>query len=80
MGEFIIDENKEQKDSGEDYGDISSSEEGFIKGYMEESDVEECEECGDALEPGKKVIRMIDDEEHFFCSDICANEYMESMN
>ncbi|MBU0456869.1 MAG: hypothetical protein ABH824_01695 [Nanoarchaeota archaeon] len=62
-----------------DQGGIESSEEGFMKGYSDEEEVEECSECGSAIEEDKKVVREIDGERYSFCSKTCADDFEESV-
>ena len=44
MEEYSLNEESRQKEGIQEYGEISSSEEAFMRGYMEEGNVEECEE------------------------------------
>ncbi len=60
-------------------GGLDSTEEGFMKGYAEDDDVIECEECGSAIDEDKKVVKEIEGENHNFCSKECAKEYEESI-
>ncbi|PIN76459.1 hypothetical protein COV17_02410 [Candidatus Woesearchaeota archaeon CG10_big_fil_rev_8_21_14_0_10_36_11] len=60
-------------------GNINSSEEAFMQGYMDDEEVEECAECGTAVEKEKKVVKEINGEELTFCSKTCAHEYEESL-
>tara|TARA_Y100000310_G_scaffold225889_1_gene227968 strand:- start:763 stop:993 length:231 start_codon:yes stop_codon:yes gene_type:complete len=57
-----------------------SAEEGFIKGFENEDDPEECAECGAAINPEKLVVREIDGEKRQFCSEDCAKDFEESVN
>ena len=70
-------ENAEQKFSAED-GEISSEEEGFIKGFEDEEEAEECAECGSAMHE-ETVSKVIDGESVKFCSNACAVDYEESI-
>ena len=75
--EFIDDE--DQKGDGKEEEDVEEeTEEGFMKGYSDEEEVEECAECGTAIKK-KKVTREIEGEEYPFCSEICAKEFEESL-
>ncbi len=81
MESFVFDG---EKDSTEeqllDSGAMSDEEEGFMKGYSDDDEVEECAECGGAINPEKKVVREFDDEEYAFCSEACAKEFEENLN
>ena len=55
------DEASTEKHSVEE-GNINSSEEAFMQGYNDDEDVEECAECGTAVEKEKKLIKEIDGE------------------
>jgi len=74
----------QEKDSNEEQllhdGAMDSSEEGFVKGFSEEEEVEECLECGGAVNPEKKVVRKIEGDSHIFCSKDCAEEFEESLS
>ncbi|MBI2112829.1 hypothetical protein HYT52_04800 [Candidatus Woesearchaeota archaeon] len=60
-------------------GGLDSSEEGFLKGYSEDEDVDECAECGSACPEDKKVVKEFDGESYSFCSKQCAKEFEESL-
>jgi len=61
-------------------GGLSSSEEGFMQGYMDDEEIPECAECGGALENDKNpILRDVDDEKLNFCSSSCADEFEESV-
>ena len=70
-------EGKVEKFSTED-GEISSEEEGFLKGFEDDEEVEECAECGSAVheEPVRKVI---EGESMTFCSNACAVDYSDTL-
>ncbi|MBI2146803.1 hypothetical protein HYU22_05695 [Candidatus Woesearchaeota archaeon] len=57
---------------------LESSEEGFLKGYATEEELEECAECGTRLKE-KRVAKEIAGEEYQFCSKACATEFEETM-
>ena len=80
MDSFTIDQ---EKDASEeqllDNGAMDSSEEGFIKGFSAEEEIEECAECGSAINPEKRVVKEIEDETHKFCSKECALEFIEGL-
>ena len=59
-------------------GEVSSSEEAFMKGYNDEDDVLECAECGSAIKE-EKFAKEIDGEQHLFCSKLCEQEFEESL-
>ena len=80
MDNYVFDE----KEDGEEHlleEDQSSSEEGFMKGYLNEEEVKECCECGTAIKNEKQLItREIEGEQFAFCSQNCADEFEESVN
>lgn len=55
------------------------ADEGFMKGYEEDEEVEECAECGSAIKKEKKISLTIEGEEYNFCSDFCSKEFEETM-
>lgn len=55
------------------------TEDGFMKGYGEEKEAEECAECGAAVKDEKKVVREVGEESFTFCSEQCANEFAEAL-
>ena len=72
-------ESPEEEQRTED-GEVSSSEEAFMQGYNEEEDVQECAECGTAIEDEhKKIVEEVDGEKHTFCSKVCAEEFKEGV-
>lgn len=77
------DESINEKDHSEgqvsDEGSLESSEEGFMEGYANDEEVEECTECGLAIDGEKKVVREIEGEQLVFCSKACADEYEEGL-
>ena len=54
------------------------TESGFMNGYVDEEEVEECAECGSAIHE-KKVVKTIDGETYVFCSEVCAKEFEETL-
>ncbi|MBU0459577.1 MAG: hypothetical protein KJ597_04615 [Nanoarchaeota archaeon] len=76
MENYTPEEEKEDKFTIEK----DSPEEGFIQGYESEDEVEECAECGAAINPEKKVKKSFDGEDYQFCCESCAKEYAESMS
>ena len=58
---------------------LESSEEGFLKGYSDEDEVNECAECGSAVDEEKKVEKDVDGEMLVFCSSSCAEEFEENL-
>ena len=57
-----------------------TDDEGFMKGYASDEEVEECAECGTAIKDKKKEItREIEGEEYVFCSKPCADDFEGSM-
>lgn len=59
---------------------LETPEEGFMKGYSDDGKVEECVECGSAVEEEEKVVREIDGEALVFCSKACADEFEDSLS
>ena len=59
-------------------GDSDTPEDGFLKGYSEDEEVEECAECGGAVGEEKKVAKEIEGESYVFCSKHCKEEFEES--
>ena len=51
---------------------------GFMDGYGDDDEVEECSECGSAIKD-KKVVRTIAGEKYLFCSEDCAKEFEETI-
>lgn len=56
-----------------------TDDEGFMKGYASEEEIEECAECGVAIKEKKKVTRELEGEEYVFCSKSCADDFEGSM-
>ena len=54
------------------------SESGFMDGYSDDDEVEECAECGSAIHE-KRIVKTFDGEAYVFCSEICAHEYEETL-
>ncbi len=75
MEEVIYSE--EEETEKESYDD--ETEEGFMKGYTEEKEVEECAECGGVVKEEKRQVKEFDGEEFVFCSELCAKEFEESL-
>ena len=73
----LIDDEDEVKHQDEDEIE-EETEEGFMKGYSDEEEVEECAECGTAIKK-KKVTKEIEGEDYSFCSEGCAKEFEESL-
>jgi hypothetical protein len=74
-GEEEVTENKSIEQGG-----LSSSEEAFMQGYLEDGNVPECAECGGALDDDKTLVsRDIEEEKLNFCSSTCADEFEESV-
>lgn len=74
---YAEDEEAGDRQASETEGE--EEEEGFMEGYNEEEEVEECAECGVALKPGKRLAREIEGEEYLFCSKSCADEFEETL-
>lgn len=61
-----------------DDGEVSSEEEGFMKGFEDEDETIECAECGCAVHE-EAVRKVIDGETMTFCSDVCAQDYVDNL-
>lgn len=59
----------------EEADEITESEEGFMKGYNEETDPSKCATCKKILEDEEFVEEEIDGEYYRFCSESCANKF-----
>lgn len=57
---------------------LESSEEGFLRGYSDEEEVDECAECGSAVSEEKRIEKEVDGEKLTFCSESCAEEFKEN--
>lgn len=75
--ELEFDEETPEEPTGEEEID---SDDGFMQGYLDEEESEECVECGAAVREEKKTIREIDGEAYVFCSENCAKEFEESIS
>lgn len=75
MDEFTLDLNEQNLNTSDEEEDL-----GFMQGYMDNSEVPECAECGSALNSEKKFTQLIDGETHRFCSKNCMKEFEESIN
>lgn len=72
-----FDEETTEEHSGEEEID---SEDGFMQGYLDEDEAQECVECGAAVREEKKAVREIEGETFVFCSENCAKEFEDSMS
>jgi len=77
MENFVFDGEENQK--AQTFDDEETAEGGFMAGFVDEGEVEECAECGAAVADEKKVVKEIGDEEYLFCSELCAKEFEESL-
>jgi len=76
--DFMDDEEETNTEERPEEGD-ASSEDGFMEGYLDDEKVVECDECGTAVKPEKKITKEIDGETRTFCSKNCAEEYEEGL-
>jgi hypothetical protein len=76
--EYIGEEQSEEKQVVEN-DEVSSEEEAFMQGYHDDENVDECAECGSAIQDDKKVSKEMDGEKYEFCSKTCAEEFEEGM-
>lgn len=58
---------------------LESSEEGFMRGYSNEDETDECAECGSAVSEEKRIEKEVDGEKLAFCSEACAAEFEENL-
>ena len=72
-----FDEEVTEEPKGEE--EVDSSEDGFMQGYLDEEETQECVECCAAVREEKKTVREIENETYVFCSKGCADEFEESM-
>jgi hypothetical protein len=80
MEDHLLNEDKDlNEEQLLDAGAMSDEEEGFVKGYNDEGEIEECEECGKAIAE-EKVVKTIAGEKHIFCCDDCVKEFEESIS
>lgn len=56
--------------------EISPTEEGFMEGAEGDGQGAKCRKCGKVL-MGDFIERKVDDEIYRFCSDECADKYVE---
>lgn len=75
--DFELEEETSEETTKEE--EVDSSEDGFMKGYLDEDEAPECVECGAAVREERKIVREIDGETYVFCSGNCADEFEESM-
>ena len=78
MGDYNDGEEDLSEEPTLEQGALDTSEEGFMKGYMDDDDGKECAECEDALR-AEFIEKVIDGEKHLFCSELCAQEYIDSI-
>ena len=72
------DDTQEEKVSVEE-DEISSQEDGFMRGYLDEEETKECAECGAAVAEEKAITKEIEGENYSFCSRTCAQDFEDSM-
>ena len=58
---------------------LESSEEGFMRGYSDDEESKECAECGSAINEENKVEKELEGEKIAFCSQTCAEEFVENL-
>ena len=61
-------------------GGLDTPEEAFMKGFNQEEEVDECDECGSAIEKGSGIVKNLEGESRTFCSKICVEEYEEGIS
>jgi len=59
--------------------ELSSNEKAFLKGYLQEDKIQECAECGSALNEENLIVKEIDSEKCLFCCKECVKDYEESI-
>ncbi len=57
--------------------EITPAEAAFLEGY-ERGEMVECENCGKEIEKDSAVKKKIDGEKRLFCSEECAEDFIES--
>ncbi len=67
-----MEENKKNYEEEDDDADA------FMEGYMDEEEVQECDECGSAIRDSP-ITKEVDGEKRNFCSKVCADEFEETM-
>jgi hypothetical protein len=60
-------------------GGLETSEQAFMQGYSDDETIEECAECGSAVEDESKNVKEVGGESYLFCSNSCAEEFKESI-
>lgn len=50
----------------------------FLEGFHSGDDPQVCEECESAIRE-KSCLRKIEGENHMFCSEVCADDFEESV-
>ncbi len=78
MENYVFDEDTGSTEKVLEDG-LESSEEGFLRGYSDDEEVEECAECGSAVSEEKKIEKEVDGEKLTFCSEVCAEEFEENL-
>ncbi|MBT4805530.1 TA0938 family protein [Candidatus Woesearchaeota archaeon] len=76
MEDYVDDAEPVKKEQFIEEDDLDAS---FMKGYADDEKMDECAECGSAVNDEKKVSQEIEGEEYVFCSDVCLNEFKESI-
>ena len=72
--------NNEALEEAEEADEIDELEEGFMKGYGEDS-TEECAKCGNLLVNYEDTIEIeYEDRTYRFCSDNCAEKFRKKHN
>lgn len=77
--ELFDNENGNGEQSTVEEGGVDSSEAAFMEGYNSDGEnVQECEECGAAIQD-ETVSKEIEGQMHHFCSKICSEEFEEGL-
>lgn len=79
MENYVFDNEPHKKGEKSDE-DFESPEEGFMEGYAEDEEVDECAECGSAIDEENKIIKEIEGETYKFCSENCAKEFEDGLS
>lgn len=79
MEDHVFDEDAANSKRILEQDGLESTEEGFMKGYSDEDVVEECAECGSAIDEEGKVAKELDGDMYRFCSKSCCEEFEENM-
>lgn len=78
MENYVFDEDSDSTEKVVE-DSLESSEEGFMRGYSDDEESKECAECGSAINEENKVEKELEGEKITFCSQTCAEEFVENL-